>query len=281
MGLLVLGRRQETCIIPDSQAAFEKFNVVLNSAEKEILVVTSSEGVLNWLKQKSLLEKWRGKGVSVKIMAPIITKNLKSAKMLSKCSLVRHIPVFYSRLTLVDGKYLFRFMVPQENLEGMEHFENVVYCDDLVLVQRTSDLLHALWDDSFEISRVTVGSIAREPVPTASLSTHVSEVAKIMAKQNVGSVVIARDFEPLGIITEKDIVERVVLAKKDLNEVVAQEIMTAPLLTIDSNRTIEKALGIMHKNNLRRLVVVKGEKMVGLVTERRLLLSRVSMSDPE
>ena len=71
------------------------------------------------------------------------------------------------------------------------------------------------------------------------------------------------------------------LAKKDLNEVVAQEIMTAPLLTIDSTRTIEKALGIMHKNNLRRLVVVKGEKMVGLVTERRLLLSRVSMSDPE
>ncbi len=128
-------------------------------------------------------------------------------------------------------------------------------------------------------SRVTVESIARAPVPTVLLSTHVSDVATIMVKQNVGAVVVARDYEPLGIITERDILERVVLVNKDLHEVVAQEIMTAPLLTIDSNRTIEKALEIMHKNHLRRLVVVKGEKLVGLVTERRLLLACGSLGE--
>ena len=125
-------------------------------------------------------------------------------------------------------------------------------------------------------AKKTLGSIARTPVPTVFLSTHVSEVAKIMVKQNVGAVVVARDNEPLGIVTERDILERVVLAKKDINEVVAQEIMTEPLLTIDSTRTIEEAIDIMHKNRCRRLVVVKGEKLVGLVTERRLLLARVS-----
>jgi len=125
-------------------------------------------------------------------------------------------------------------------------------------------------------AKKTLESIARTPVPTVFLSTHVSEVAKIMVKQNVGAVVVARDNEPLGIVTERDILERVVLAKKDINEVVAQEIMTEPLLTIDSTRTIEEAIDIMHKNRCRRLVVVKGEKLVGLVTERRLLLARVS-----
>jgi CBS domain-containing protein len=125
-------------------------------------------------------------------------------------------------------------------------------------------------------AKKTLESIARTPVPTVFLSTHVSEVAKIMVKQNVGAVVVARDNEPLGIVTERDILERVVLAKKDINEVVAQEIMTEPLLTIDSTRTIEEAIDIMHKNRLRRLVVVKGEKLVGLVTERRLLLARAS-----
>ena len=124
---------------------------------------------------------------------------------------------------------------------------------------------------------MTLESIARSPVPTVLLSTHVSEIAKIMVKQNVGAVVVARDYEPLGIITERDILERVVLANKDLNEVVAQEIMTAPLLTIDSSRTIEKALEIMQRNKLRILVVVKGKKLVGIVTERRLLLARGSL----
>lgn len=122
-------------------------------------------------------------------------------------------------------------------------------------------------------STVTLASIARVPVPTVLLTTHVSEIAKVMVKQNVGAVIVTRDYEPLGIITERDILARVVLANKDLNEVVAQEIMTAPLLTIDSSRTIEEALEIMHKNRVRRLVVVKGEKLVGLVTERRLLLA--------
>lgn len=92
---------------------------------------------------------------------------------------------------------------------------------------------------------------------------------------------VVRDDEPLGIITERDIIERVVFANKDINTVVAQEIMTAPLLTIDSKRSIEEAIEIMHKNHLRRLVVVKGEKLVGLVTERRLLLARGSTSGQE
>lgn len=127
------------------------------------------------------------------------------------------------------------------------------------------------------MSKATLESIARSPVPTVLLSTHVSEIAKLMVKQNVGAVVVARDAEPLGIVTERDILERVVLANRDINEVVAQEIMTEPLLTIDSTRTIEEAIKIMHKNKLRRLVVVKGPKLVGLVTERRLLLARGSL----
>jgi CBS domain-containing protein len=128
-----------------------------------------------------------------------------------------------------------------------------------------------------QASRVTVGSIVRDPVSAVLLSTHVSDVARIMVEQNVGSVVVIRDYEPLGIITERDIIERIVLANKNINEIVAQEIMTAPLLTIDSNRTVEEALAIMHNNHLRRLVVVNSEKLVGIVTERRLLLARGSL----
>jgi len=98
-----------------------------------------------------------------------------------------------------------------------------------------------------------------------------------MINQNVGAVVVIRDYEPLGIITEKDILERMLLANRGLNEAVAQEIMTSPLLTIDSSRSIEEALEIMQKNKVRRIVVVKGKKLVGILTERRLLLARNSL----
>ena len=118
-----------------------------------------------------------------------------------------------------------------------------------------------------------VGSIARISVPLVGPSTHVTKIASIMAKQNIGAVIVTRDFEVLGIVTERDIIERVALAKKDPYGVVAQDIMSSPVITIHYDRTIQDALKIMTDNNIRRLVVVKGESTLGLVTERRLLLA--------
>ncbi|MCL4429222.1 MAG: CBS domain-containing protein [Chloroflexi bacterium] len=123
-------------------------------------------------------------------------------------------------------------------------------------------------------SKVDVGSIARMPVPTVNRSTPVSEIAKLMVNCNIGAVVVVRDSEPLGIVTERDLIQRVIYAKKNAQEMVAQEIMTAPLITIGHDRMIEEALEIMQHNNVRRLVVLKGESMVGLLTERRLLRAK-------
>ncbi len=121
------------------------------------------------------------------------------------------------------------------------------------------------------LSRVTVGSIARMPVPTVNRSETVSEIASLMINGNIGAVIVVRDTEPLGIVTERDLVRNVIYAGRDAREIVAQEIMTAPLITISHDRTVEEALEIMQNNHVRRLVVLKGESMVGLLTERRLL----------
>ena len=125
------------------------------------------------------------------------------------------------------------------------------------------------------LSRVTVGSIARMPVPTVNGSERVSEIASLMVNGNIGAVIVMRDTEPLGIVTERDLVRRVIYAEKDAREIVAQEIMTAPLITISYDRTIEEALEIMQHNHVRRLVVLKGESAVGLLTERRLLRAKL------
>ena len=124
-------------------------------------------------------------------------------------------------------------------------------------------------------SRVIVGSIARMPVPTVNGSEPVSEIASLMVNGNIGAVIVMRDNEPLGIVTERDLVRRVIYSERDAREIVAQEIMTAPLITISYDRTIEEALEIMHHNHVRRLVVLKGENAVGLLTERRLLSAKL------
>ena len=125
------------------------------------------------------------------------------------------------------------------------------------------------------LSRVAVGSIARMPVPTVNRSETVSEIASLMINGNIGAVIVMRDNEPLGIVTERDLVRKVIYAGRDAREIVAQEIMTSPLITISYDRTVEEALDIMQHNHVRRLVVLKGESMVGLLTERRLLRAKL------
>ena len=118
-----------------------------------------------------------------------------------------------------------------------------------------------------------VGSIARISVPSIDPSTPVSQIATLMMGQNIGAVIVTNNVEVLGIVTERDIINRVALGKKDLYGLVAQDIMTSPVITINYDRKIQDALKIMKDNNIRRLVVVKGEKVLGLITERRLLLA--------
>jgi CBS domain-containing protein len=127
---------------------------------------------------------------------------------------------------------------------------------------------------SSALSKVTVGSIARMPVPTVSRSESVSKIASLMLELNIGAVIVVSDAEPLGMVTERDLIRSIICEKKDAREIVAQEIMTAPLITISHNRTIEEALKIMQNNHVRRLVVLKGESMIGLLTERRLLRAK-------
>jgi CBS domain-containing protein len=123
------------------------------------------------------------------------------------------------------------------------------------------------------LSSQVVGSIARMPVPSVAPSTPVNQIAQLMTQQNIGAVIVLKDLDVLGIVTERDIIESVAQGKKELDGLVAQDIMTSPAITIDHDRTVEDALKIMRDNDIRRLVVVKGKKVLGVVTERRLLLA--------
>jgi CBS domain-containing protein len=93
----------------------------------------------------------------------------------------------------------------------------------------------------------------------------------MMSTYNIGSLIVTRneDNMPVGIITETDIVRITGLTELFLPHLLAIDIMSKPVITIDAKSSIQDAIQAMKLNNIRRLPVVdKRAKMVGIVTDK-------------
>jgi len=95
------------------------------------------------------------------------------------------------------------------------------------------------------------------------------EAVKRMVEADIGSVLVTQNQEPIGIITERDILRRVVYARESTEKPV-EEIMSGPLITVDHLATIGDAAQIMVERRVRRLLVKEDGRIVGIVTQRDL-----------
>ena len=109
------------------------------------------------------------------------------------------------------------------------------------------------------------------------------EVASLMINKKVGSViVIDKNTEPLGIITERDIVKHIYLKNIAASRIKVEEIMSAPLITIMSYDSIDTASRVMTKNKIKRLAVLEEDnRIVGLlsVTDITRHLAKILVDD--
>ncbi len=121
------------------------------------------------------------------------------------------------------------------------------------------------------VDEVRVRDVMSSPVVEASDSATIVEVAELMRKYNIGSVVISSNGKPVGIITKTDIVCQVVANGGDPNKVRTRDIMTSPLQTIEPDVLIEDALSKMNRLKISRLAVVYKDKLMGIVTIKDIL----------
>ena len=98
-----------------------------------------------------------------------------------------------------------------------------------------------------------------------------------MIRENIGATLVVENNRPVGIITEKDVLERIVTPRMDTYKTLAKDVMSKPVISIEASHSIKEALGLMKKNKIRRLAVTENKSLVGLVTERRLLASISNM----
>lgn len=111
----------------------------------------------------------------------------------------------------------------------------------------------------------------KKKLVTASPGTTVDQAAKLMAKRNVGAVMIVEDERLTGIFTERDALFRVMAKGRDTRTTTLAEVMTAAPQTVDPNKTFGYALLIMHENGFRHLPVIENGKPIGIVSARNAL----------
>ncbi|ABE52653.1 CBS domain-containing protein [Methanococcoides burtonii] len=118
---------------------------------------------------------------------------------------------------------------------------------------------------------VAVHEIMTKDVFILDVTSTTLEVAKAMDEQNIDSVIITKYGEATGIITERDMVCKVMVKDVIPHTVNAEEIMSSPILTVKPNTGVIKASEMMVKFHIRRLAVTNGKAIVGLVTDRDIL----------
>lgn len=106
---------------------------------------------------------------------------------------------------------------------------------------------------------------------TVSKSDSATILVEKMIRENVGAVVVVENSKPIGIITEKDMLEKIIKPRKNMHLTLVEDVMSEPVISIEFDRPMKEALELMRENDIRRLVVTKEKAFYGLVTERRFL----------
>jgi len=101
--------------------------------------------------------------------------------------------------------------------------------------------------------------------------TSVQEVVATMNKFDISSVIVVQDERPVGIITHKDVMEKIVQPRIPPDAVTAREIMSTPVATINEDVGIEEAVRLMARKNVKKLPVVTDNKLVGIITSLDLV----------
>ncbi|MDH5448746.1 MAG: CBS domain-containing protein [Candidatus Bathyarchaeota archaeon] len=124
-------------------------------------------------------------------------------------------------------------------------------------------------------------------VKTANIRDTVLKAAEIMNRHEIGCIIVTENGNPVGILTERDILKRVVFKRKDPARTKAIEVMSKPLVTVKSHVTIARATRKMIKQKIKKLAVTNAGHLVGILSLTDLIplleteksMNKISLKD--
>jgi CBS domain-containing protein len=116
-------------------------------------------------------------------------------------------------------------------------------------------------------TRLAVRDVMTRTVVTATPDMSAAEAGKKMVENRVGNIIIVKDGRPVGIVTESDMVAKVISKNVKPSSIKLEQLMTKPLITTRSSDDIHEAVLMMAQKKIRRLPVIDGEQLVGIITD--------------
>lgn len=113
---------------------------------------------------------------------------------------------------------------------------------------------------------ILVKDIMSRPVLTIDLNSSVDRAGKMMAKARNDSIIIVKDKKPIGILTDSDLIKKVIAKNVKPSLIKVKNLMSEPLVSVTPETTILEASRKMKKSNIKRLPVISDGKLVGIIS---------------
>ena len=259
----------ETLVIKDQEEAWSKLTKVLDSAKKDIVIITSSQSI-NRLAEENPIVKYFKKGVKTRIMASIDLDNLEPAQKLAKNYEVKHVPISYLTMIVVDDKHLFMFKTPPLSDLGTEsafYLADTFYSSDPSQIERVSEMLDDIWKRGIDITEISSQAGTKLPTLEISVTETVAKTVSKMLENNVNSVLITEHKKPIGVINDRELLREIVDARKDPMKTLAKDTNYTPLIILEGDESMITAMKIMSEKEFKRAAVVKNGQLIGMLTE--------------
>lgn len=118
--------------------------------------------------------------------------------------------------------------------------------------------------------------ITRTPLVTVSAHSTVMDAVRTMHEEHIGAIAVVDNGRLTGIFSERDLMNRVVLQRRDPGNTSVGDVMTSPVITIERTSTADDALKLMDEKHIRHLPVVNNDgKLAGMLSVRSLLHEKV------
>lgn len=126
---------------------------------------------------------------------------------------------------------------------------------------------------------VSVSDVMSRRLIIADVTETADNLGSKMATCKVGCIIITKDTHPVGIVTERDLVVKVISKNLQPSTMKAEDLMSGPLITIGPEKSVELASREMIRHRIRRLPVTQNKKLIGIVTDSDLLAISSELSE--
>ncbi len=260
----------ETLVIRDAEEAWNKITKVLDSAKEDVVVITSSQSI-NRLAENDPITQFFKKDLNVRLMASIDLDNLEPARKLAESFEIKHVPISYMTMMLVDNRYLFMFKMPPLSDEGTSesafYLPDTFYSTDPSQIERVSEMLGDIWKRGIDITEISSQAGTKLPAVEVELTETLVETADKMMQNNVNSVLLVEHHRPVGVINDRDLLREVIQARCDPSKTLAKNLAYTPLIVLKPEETMVTAMKIMSEKGFKRAAMVKEGQLIGMLTE--------------